>query len=279
MKRFVIVLVAAMLLIANSYAQLLARDGVDRARNACRVYANDVVLRMIASADSNVTTSGTETGWVYSYYSATQNSWYTAVYTSAGAQAFPGGANDPSLTNIPSTFSNSDVAVSTAEGNGGSAFRNSHTAVNLSLVGGSFSNPLVSAGTPVWIAIYAGNRGSTRESMGIFVNMSTGALIGILDVNEPITAQLPSSVALKQNYPNPFNSQTTLQYSLPTSGNVVLSVIDVNGREVATMNQGNQTAGDHSVSFKADAVMPSGQYFVRLQSGKAVRTMPMMYLK
>ena len=48
------------------------------------------------------------------------------------------------------------------------------------------------------------------------------------------------------NYPNPFDGHTSLRFNLPTEGSVVLRVLDVAGREVATYDLGTRAAGLHT---------------------------------
>ncbi len=76
----------------------------------------------------------------------------------------------------------------------------------------------------------------------------------------------PSSFTLLQNYPNPFNPTTTISYELWANSFVSLRVYDVLGREVATLVNGPQNAGSHSVTFDA-AGLASGIYFYRINAG------------
>mgnify|MGYP001171343750 FL=1 len=80
---------------------------------------------------------------------------------------------------------------------------------------------------------------------------------------------LPSEPFLDQNYPNPFNPTTTIEYVLPKSGFARLTVQNVLGQEVASLLNGFQGAGRHSVRFVADG-LPSGVYFYRLTTSDHV---------
>jgi len=80
------------------------------------------------------------------------------------------------------------------------------------------------------------------------------------------------------NYPNPFNPETTIRYSLPADDNVKLTVFDMLGREVATLVDGFQTAGEHQATWNASQ-LSSGKYFYRLESGKSVIIKMMTLLK
>lgn len=87
-----------------------------------------------------------------------------------------------------------------------------------------------------------------------------------------------SSFRLLQNYPNPFNPSTVLSYKLPISSLVTIKVYDVLGREVQTLVDERQNAGNHSVTFSASN-LPSGVYFYRLQAGNYSATKKLLLLK
>ncbi len=79
-------------------------------------------------------------------------------------------------------------------------------------------------------------------------------------VRTPTVQQVPSSYSLSQNYPNPFNPTTRIDYSLKEMGKVSIIVYDVLGEEVATLVNGVEAAGQHSVTFNASR-FASGVYF------------------
>jgi hypothetical protein len=83
---------------------------------------------------------------------------------------------------------------------------------------------------------------------------------------------------LAQNYPNPFNPATHITYALKKAGQVKLTVYNMLGNTVATLVDGNQTAGTHSVQFDASD-LSSGVYFYKLQAGSNVFTRKMMLIK
>jgi len=72
---------------------------------------------------------------------------------------------------------------------------------------------------------------------------------------------------LYQNYPNPFNPSTMINYQLPMSNNVELSVYNLLGQKVATLVSGKQKAGYHQVKWDASQLdgMASGIYLYRLE--------------
>ena len=91
-------------------------------------------------------------------------------------------------------------------------------------------------------------------------------------------AGTPLTFSLTQNYPNPFNPTTVISYQLPAVSHVTLTVYDILGNEVATLTNGTQSAGVHTIQFSGSG-MASGVYFYRLSTQDYVRTMKMILLK
>jgi hypothetical protein len=94
----------------------------------------------------------------------------------------------------------------------------------------------------------------------------------------PSTAGAVSEFALSQNYPNPFNPETSISYTLAEASRVSLKVYNISGEEIATLVNGNENSGIHTVNFSA-ANLPTGLYFYRLDAGDFSATRKMMLLK
>ena len=90
--------------------------------------------------------------------------------------------------------------------------------------------------------------------------------------------EVAKGFALSQNYPNPFNPTTAISYELSANSYVTLKVYGILGRDVATLVNGQRTAGKHSVTFDA-ARLPSGVYFYRLQAGTSTVVRKMLLMK
>lgn len=84
----------------------------------------------------------------------------------------------------------------------------------------------------------------------------------------------PAAFELRQNYPNPFNPSTSLSFTLPTAGEVSLTVFDALGRQIETLVEGYRGAGTHHATFNA-AGLPSGSYLAVLRSGNHVASVRM----
>jgi hypothetical protein len=97
-------------------------------------------------------------------------------------------------------------------------------------------------------------------------------------VEESNLEMLPTNFSLSQNYPNPFNPSTVISFQLPVSSHVMLQVFDVNGREVATLVDGEMPAGKHAVPF-APRDLAGGLYFYKLTAGKFTQTRKAILMK
>lgn len=71
---------------------------------------------------------------------------------------------------------------------------------------------------------------------------------------------------------NPFYSVTTISFTLLSPEIIRLSILSLEGEEVATLVDGVQAAGDHRVRFDARG-LPSGGYICQLRTslGRASR--------
>jgi hypothetical protein len=79
----------------------------------------------------------------------------------------------------------------------------------------------------------------------------------------------PRTFALYPNYPNPFNPKTDIRYSIGGVSHVTLKVLDVLGREMATLVNENEAPGEYTVSWDAGN-LSNGVYFYKLEaSGSA----------
>ncbi len=111
------------------------------------------------------------------------------------------------------------------------------------------------------------------DNLSIQVGSSTGAGDGT-----------PARFAtLSQNAPNPFNPSTAIRYSLPQAGTVSLRIYDVRGRQVRSLVEGAQDAGDHVVVWDGrddrGGHAASGAYVYRLQAGGSSQQRSMMLVR
>lgn len=100
---------------------------------------------------------------------------------------------------------------------------------------------------------------------------------------DPMESQLPSQYSLEQNYPNPFNPQTTIEYQLPTTTTVKMTVFDASGRRIKTIVSDRLSSGVHHTTWDGTndqgKSMSAGIYFYRLQTADYSITKKMMLIK
>ncbi|MBI2419246.1 MAG: T9SS type A sorting domain-containing protein [Ignavibacteriales bacterium] len=93
-------------------------------------------------------------------------------------------------------------------------------------------------------------------------------------------ADIPTVYALDQNYPNPFNPATVINYQLPQNSLVTLKVYDILGKEIATLVNEQQAAGNYTLNFSTDQYrLASGVYIYSLRAGNFTSTKKMVLLR
>ena len=89
----------------------------------------------------------------------------------------------------------------------------------------------------------------------------------------------PNGYALDQNFPNPFNPLTVINYQLPMTSDVELSVYNILGEKITTLVKNRQQAGQHEVTLDGSS-MSSGIYFYQVSvNGKVIKTKKMTLVK
>ncbi|MCF8262056.1 MAG: T9SS type A sorting domain-containing protein [Melioribacteraceae bacterium] len=97
------------------------------------------------------------------------------------------------------------------------------------------------------------------ETGGVF-RKALANVTGIKQISETI----PDNFKLHQNYPNPFNPTTTINFDIPQTGNVKLSIYNSLGEKVKDLVSEIKSAGSYSVSFDASN-LTSGIYFYKIE--------------
>jgi len=131
------------------------------------------------------------------------------------------------------------------------------------------------------------------RSTGVNSNLTFEILNAIVDdvdglalstnVSDYEVMALPTVYALTQNYPNPFNPTTTIDYSIPKSGNVELVIFNMTGQKVRTLVSGKQDAAFYKIVWDGrndlGENVASGMYFYRLVSGSFSKIEKMTLIK
>ncbi len=86
---------------------------------------------------------------------------------------------------------------------------------------------------------------------------------------------------LSQNYPNPFNPSTTIRYALPEGSHVKITIYNMIGQEISTIENSYQNAGEYYLTWNAEG-LSSGIYFYSISavgnSGKNFNVVKKMIL-
>jgi len=76
---------------------------------------------------------------------------------------------------------------------------------------------------------------------------------------------VPLEFSLQQNYPNPFNPSTQIRYTIGNSGFVTLTIYNVLGQRVRTLQNEFQSIGTYGIEWdgtdEVGTVLSTGVYF------------------
>ena len=89
---------------------------------------------------------------------------------------------------------------------------------------------------------------------------------------------IPNEMMLSQNYPNPFNPVTTIEFTIPKSTFINITVYDVMGRVIKNLVEEYINAGNYSIKWDATDI-PSGIYLITMSSGTYSQTQKALLLK
>jgi hypothetical protein len=120
-----------------------------------------------------------------------------------------------------------------------------------------------------------------RDSENLFYRLRQVDRDGSIDYSPTVMVHnlAANTVEITDAYPNPFNPATTVTFSLVQQERVSLSLIDVQGIEVRRLvDRVMMNAGVHAQTIQA-ADLPSGRYFVLLQTEADRHVYPVMLTK
>ena len=111
---------------------------------------------------------------------------------------------------------------------------------------------------------------------------------GIITLEQLLAALTPRETELLANYPNPFNPETWIPYRLAEDALVTLTIYDLSGQVVRTLNVGHRIAAAYESQSKAiywngknslGEQVASGVYYYSLTAGEFSATRKMVILK
>ena len=98
------------------------------------------------------------------------------------------------------------------------------------------------------------------------------------DVERDDDKKIPVEIFLKQNYPNPFNPSTTIEFGIPESNFVTLTIYNMLGEQIEVLVNENLSAGNYKVNWNAKD-FSSGIYVYKLLAGKFIESKKMILLR
>jgi hypothetical protein len=109
-----------------------------------------------------------------------------------------------------------------------------------------------------------------------FTNVTANRTIAVtFKVQTVSVTPMPLEFSLGRISPNPSFDQIRFRYGLATAASCRLSILDLQGREVAILERGSLPAGWYSTGWNGQMERgraPAGIYFVRLQAGARIFT-------
>ena len=111
---------------------------------------------------------------------------------------------------------------------------------------------------------------------------------GLIQLPALIAYEIPAETELLRNYPNPFNPETWIPYRLAEDAFVTLTIYDLSGQVVRTLNVGHRIAAVYESRSKTihwdgrndvGEQVASGVYFYTLTAGDFSATRRMLILK
>ncbi|MFN0151811.1 MAG: FG-GAP-like repeat-containing protein [bacterium] len=130
------------------------------------------------------------------------------------------------------------------------------------------------------VGAYTASNGQAYEGIAY---LFAGAALTATDV--PIDGAIGRTpdLLVEGIYPNPARTSATVVYSLRAPSDVRVDLFDIAGRRVGTPYAGSRTAGRHTETIDArdknGRILPSGVYFVRVQSGARVETARVRFVR
>jgi hypothetical protein len=113
--------------------------------------------------------------------------------------------------------------------------------------------------------------------------VSLNGTIGSVNDLKVVLKAIPKVFALSQNFPNPFNPTTTIEYQIPTAGNVSLVIYNLAGQKVRTLVNETKAPSYYKVIWdgrnESGSTVATGTYFYKLVSGNYSKIVKMTLIK
>ncbi len=105
----------------------------------------------------------------------------------------------------------------------------------------------------------------------------------IVSVDEPGSDLIPEDFYLSHAYPNPFNPETNIDFRIPHTSDVRITIYNVLGQQVSVIMDQELHAGSYTVTWNGTNdrgfQVPSGVYLYRIEAGQFNETKKVVFLK
>ena len=124
-----------------------------------------------------------------------------------------------------------------------------------------------------------------QESLqnGYDITIVAGDEAYVNDMIMNILEAIPAEYSLSQNYPNPFNPTTKIDFTLPRSDDVNITIYNLVGQQIKVLVNSNLEYGYHTVTWNGldqlGRPVASGVYFSELRTRNFRQTKKMLLLK
>ena len=124
-----------------------------------------------------------------------------------------------------------------------------------------------------------------QESLqnGYDITIVAGDEAYVNDMIMNILEAIPAEYSLSQNYPNPFNPTTKIDFTLPRSDDVNVTIYNLVGQQIKVLVNSNLEYGYHTVTWNGldqlGRPVASGVYFSELRTRNFRQTKKMLLLK
>jgi hypothetical protein len=248
---------------------------------AADVYLANIFYAPVVYNSIQVTldmSTGQATGWLYRFYSPTKDS--TTLYIAVkvillGVQAMqpPVGTTIP-LPPLPGVLQFADpwvdspAAITGAKNGGGGTFLAAHPAAIIDLIitiNSPVDNPLAPKGK-YWLIRFA----EGTENLTCAVEAETGVSVNCGSLTDIAGAPGATDLHLDAARPQPLSlssgGQAEFTLTLMNRQRVRLSIVDLLGRDVALLRDGEFEAGSHTMRIDAALLPDAGLYFLLCRS-------------
>ena len=122
---------------------------------------------------------------------------------------------------------------------------------------------------------------SNDDHGSVYTDMVEMDLSGVTSVD--LGAGLPGHFRLLGNFPNPFNPVTKLRFDIDYRSNVIVTIYNILGNEITTLQNGEMNPGRYSLTWNATndqgQSVPTGMYLYKVTSDSRILTGKMLLMK